>query len=222
MPVRRSPNPTSRGVAGNSIDSLIKNVYNAVEPWVQYGFELATYAVGWVPYVGWLAPQIMIFYNLVERIVQSVTFNIADWLGGSISFWDGLANVVVDTVNSFIYFANDELAFWLPPIPPIGPFAAEDPDAGSMMISSFDESTELAATESHGEAITQAEEQTQKEVPGELDVDLRTGGEEQIEDVEEIEPDELADQKPTSTNDEPQDTADPDPGEGTGTTAGTE
>ena len=46
-----------------------QNVYNAVEPWVQWGFDLAAYAVGWVPYVGWLAPQITIFYNFGERIV---------------------------------------------------------------------------------------------------------------------------------------------------------
>ena len=43
------------GRRGNSIGSTIKNIYNAVEPWVQYGFELATYAVGWIPYVGWLS-----------------------------------------------------------------------------------------------------------------------------------------------------------------------
>ncbi|MGO4444243.1 hypothetical protein AB4Z42_12890 [Mycobacterium sp. 2YAF39] len=152
-------------VAGSSIDSAIKNVYNAVEPWVQYGFELAAYAVGWVPYVGWLAPQVMIFYNLVERIVRSITFNIADWLGGSVSFWDGLANVVVDTVNSFIYFANDQIAFWLPPLPPlppIGPFAAEDMDAGLMMASSLDESSELTGTENgeKDELTTQGDELT--------------------------------------------------------------
>lgn len=131
-------------VGGTSIDSVIKNVYNAVEPWVEWGFDVAAYAVGWIPYVGWLAPQIEIFYNFGERIVRSITFNVADWLGGSISFWDGLANVAVDTINSFIYLANDQLAFWLPPlppIPPIGPFAAEDADAGLMMASSFDEST---------------------------------------------------------------------------------
>lgn len=114
-------------IGGTSIDSTIKNVYNAVEPWVQWGFELAAYAVGWVPYVGWLAPQIMIFYNFGERIVRSVTFNVADWLGGQTSFVQGLINVGVDTINSFIYLANDELAFWLPPlppIPPIGPLSA--------------------------------------------------------------------------------------------------
>lgn len=33
-------------VAPTSIGSSIKNVYNAVEPWVQWGFDLAAYAVG--------------------------------------------------------------------------------------------------------------------------------------------------------------------------------
>lgn len=108
-------------VGGNSISSGIKNVYNAVEPWVQWGFEVAEYAVGWIPVVGWLSPQIMIFYNLGERIVRSITFNIADWIGGSVSFLQGLRNVARDTINSFIYFANDELAFFLPPLPPIPP-----------------------------------------------------------------------------------------------------
>ena len=32
-------------VGGTSIDSTIKNIYNAIEPWVQWGFEVAAYAV---------------------------------------------------------------------------------------------------------------------------------------------------------------------------------
>lgn len=138
-------------VGGNSIDSAIKNVYNAIEPWVEWGFDVAAYAVGWIPYVGWLAPQIEIFYNFGERIVRSITFNIADWLGGNISFWDGLVRVAVDTINSFIFLANDQLAFWLPPlppIPPIGPFAAEAAEAG-IQLSALDESTLHAKTEGH-------------------------------------------------------------------------
>lgn len=108
-------------VVGNSLSSGIKNIYNAVEPWVEWGFEVAAYAVGWIPWVGYLAPQIMMFYNLGERIVRSITFNIADWIGGSVSFLQGLRNVAVDTVNSFILFVNDELSYWLPPLPPIPP-----------------------------------------------------------------------------------------------------
>jgi hypothetical protein len=116
-------------IGGTSIDSTIKNVYNGVEPWVQWGFDVAAYAVGWIPYVGWLAPQITIFYNFGERIARSITFNIADWLGGNVSFFQGLSNVGIDTINSFISLANDQLAFWLPPlppIPPIGPLAATE------------------------------------------------------------------------------------------------
>ena len=108
-------------VGGTSIDSTIKNVYNAIEPWVQYGFELATYAVGWIPYVGWLSGQIMIFYFFGERIVRSITFNIADWLGGNISFGQGLINVGVDTVNAFIQLGIDQWNYWLWPLPPLPP-----------------------------------------------------------------------------------------------------
>jgi hypothetical protein len=120
-------------VAPTSIGSSIIWVYNAVEPWVRYGVDLAAYAVGWIPYVGWLAPQITIFYNFGERIARSITHNVAYWLDGNISFGQGLVNVGVDTINAFIYLANAELAFWLPPLPPIPslppiffPFAAAE------------------------------------------------------------------------------------------------
>lgn len=128
-PSAGQPFPTPQfppAIAPTSVGTSIKGIYNAVEPWVRYGFELATYAVGWVPYVGWLAPQIMIFYNFGERIARSITFNVADWIDGNITFAQGLGNVAVDTINSFIFLANDQLAFWLPPLPPIPPlpFAA--------------------------------------------------------------------------------------------------
>ena len=99
----------------------MKAIYWAVEPWVEYGFELASYAVGWVPYVGWLAPQVMYFYYLGERIVRSAIFNTTEWLTGQGSFIENLGQFGVDTVNSFIYFANDQIGFWLPPLPPIPP-----------------------------------------------------------------------------------------------------
>jgi hypothetical protein len=128
-------------VSGTGIDSTIKNVYNAIEPWVRYGFELATYAVGWIPYVGWLSGQIMIFYNFGERIARSITFNIADWLGGNVNFVQGLINVGVDTVNSFIQLGIDEWNFFLPPLPPLPPF----PFAATATKSMSEDVTTLAA-----------------------------------------------------------------------------
>jgi hypothetical protein len=119
-------------VAPTSIGTSIKGIYNAVEPWVQYGFELAAYGVGFVPYVGWLAPQITIFYHFGERIARSITFNIADWLDGRISFGQGLINVGVDTFNSFVQLGIDQWNFWLPsiPLPPL-PFSFSTPPAPS-------------------------------------------------------------------------------------------
>jgi hypothetical protein len=108
-------------VAPTSLGNFIINAYNAIEPWVRYGFDLAAYAVGWIPYVGWLAPQITIFYNLGERITRSIAYNLGNFLNGQISFGQGLTNVAIDTINSFIFFANDQIAFWLPPLPPIPP-----------------------------------------------------------------------------------------------------
>ena len=115
------PNAQPPVINLQNIDSTVKAIYGAVEPWVRYGFQLAEYAVGWIPWVGWLAPQVMYFYNLGERIVSSAIFNTTEWLTGQGNFIENLGQFGVDTVNSFIYFANDQLAFWLPPLPPIPP-----------------------------------------------------------------------------------------------------
>lgn len=118
------PNPPPIGpvVAPTNVNSAIKDVYNAVEPWVRYGFELATYAAGWVPYVGWLSGQIMIFYNFAERIARSVTFNVDDWLFGPLPFVAALTNVAQDSWNALVQLGIDQWNFWLPPLPPLPPF----------------------------------------------------------------------------------------------------
>jgi hypothetical protein len=121
------PPPNTPIPVANSANQAIKNIYNAVEPWVRYGFELATYAVGWVPYVGWLSGQIMIFYNFGERIVRTITFNVADWLFGPLPFLEGLRNVARDSWNALVQLGIDEWNYFLPPLPPLPPlpFAAK-------------------------------------------------------------------------------------------------
>ncbi|WP_152275531.1 hypothetical protein [Mycolicibacterium phlei] len=128
------PTPQVQPLAlGTSIGTFIENAYMTIEPWVEWGFELAAYVVGRIPWVGLLAPQIMIFYNTGEQIVQSIVFNFADWIDGQVGFLQGLRNIAVDTINAGIYFINQEIATYfppLPPIPPIGGFAAAVPDEG--------------------------------------------------------------------------------------------
>lgn len=105
-----------------TLATAIENFYLFAEPYVQYGFELAAWAAGWVPYIGILAPQINIFYNLFEPIVQSGLFNSLDWLSGQITFASGLSNfwsATTQSVNQFIYNEYYWIRGFLPPWPPL-------------------------------------------------------------------------------------------------------
>jgi PE family len=110
--------------AFGSIATSIENLYNYVEPYVQYVFNLAAYAVGWLPWVGILAPQINFIYDLFEPIVQSALFNSLDWLTGAISFSQGLSNFWATTTASINWFIQTEINWvlgFLPPLPPLPP-----------------------------------------------------------------------------------------------------
>jgi hypothetical protein len=134
-PSAGQPLPTPPQIPGPSpaptdfeFEDAIINTYHAIEPWVRYGFELATWGVGWIPWVGWLSPQIMIFYNFGERIVESLVVNSANWLWGPLPFLEGLGNVAEDSWNALVQLGIDEWNFWLPPLPPL-PFGAQQAQA---------------------------------------------------------------------------------------------
>jgi hypothetical protein len=81
--------------------------------------------VGYVPLVGIMAPRINFFYNLFEPIVQSALFNTLDWITGTISLSQGLANfwpATTSSVNVFIQTEINWLLSFLPPLPPLPPF----------------------------------------------------------------------------------------------------
>ena len=109
------------------LQNAIINAYNVINPWVDYGVNLAQYAVGWIPVASFFAPQIGIFYyNLIEPIVTSAVYNTAYVLGGSIGIIQGISNVINDSINAGIGFVNAEINWalsFLPPLPPL-PLAA--------------------------------------------------------------------------------------------------
>lgn len=117
-----SAEATAASILPVSWATAIQNFYLFAEPYVQYGFELAQYAVGWIPYIGILAGQIPIFYDLFEPIVQSLVFNTTDWLSGAITFgqsWSSFWGATAASVNQFI---NNEIYWFLsffPPLPPL-------------------------------------------------------------------------------------------------------
>lgn len=123
LPTPPQPPASPLVVTAFEFEDAIINTYDAIEPWVRYGFELGTYVVGWVPWVGWLAPQIMIFYNFGERIVESLVVNSANWLWGPLPLGEGLANIARDSWDALVQLGRDEWNFWLPPLPPL-PFTA--------------------------------------------------------------------------------------------------
>lgn len=115
-----TPDPAET-VIGTGINSAIKNIYYAVEPWVEWGFDVAAYVVSWIPWVGWFAPQISILYDFGEAIVQSIVFNVTDWLTAGLPFLTGLRNVISDAWDAGWNLLWDELDWLLPPLPPLPP-----------------------------------------------------------------------------------------------------
>src|SRR5882757_10332826 len=54
------------------IQNAIINAYNVIDPWVDYGVNVAQYAVGWIPVASFFAPQIgIVYYSLIDPIVAS-------------------------------------------------------------------------------------------------------------------------------------------------------
>jgi hypothetical protein len=104
------------------IGQAIEAAYLAFEPYVQYAFQLLEYAVRYLPWIGWLAPQITYFYNLFEPIVQAALFNTIDVLTQTVTLSQGLSNFWAATTSSINQFLVAE-AYWIrsffPPLPPL-------------------------------------------------------------------------------------------------------
>jgi hypothetical protein len=92
-----TPAPLAIPIAPNLADT-IDSIYVNVEPWVQYGFEVATAVVRWIPYVGWFAGFIMDGYFFGESLVASGVFNFTDWLRGDGGIGENLVDFGVTSV----------------------------------------------------------------------------------------------------------------------------
>jgi hypothetical protein len=143
------PAPAQFAIAPNLADT-IDNIYIAVEPWVQYGFEVATAVVRWIPVVGWFAGQIMVFYNFGESIVASGVFNFTDWLRGDGGAIENLVDFGVDVGLAFAWLGLDELAQFVP-LPPFCCYPPRPPVQGP-----FSTSQTLADATETAESLTAA------------------------------------------------------------------
>jgi hypothetical protein len=123
-----------------SLGSDIKYLYNAAEPWAAYGAELATYALGFVPGLWWVAPGIDLAYFSIEPLVQAAVYSFADAIDLNfeqipIDISNGLTEAGDNFVTYSLAWLNSLVP--LPPLPPLPPFpgaAVQAPGEGSQLI----------------------------------------------------------------------------------------
>jgi hypothetical protein len=158
-----APQATLAGFPG--LQDAIINGYNLVIPWVDYGVNLAQYAVGWIPVASFFAPQIGIFYyDLIRPIMTSAVYNFAYVVGGTIGFVQGVSNVINDSINAGIGFVNAEINWalsFLPPLPPI-PFAAAQTTALKVAAGPTAQATTETVDDKHEPGVATSTEPTAK------------------------------------------------------------
>lgn len=112
-------------VAAQSAGNAIINLYNAVEPWVQWGFGVAAWAVGYVPIAGYFAQQINIAYSTGEPIVASWVYSFAYLLDGNFAAIGPTLTAGLTTAwNNFVQGEINWVLGYLPPLPPLPPLSA--------------------------------------------------------------------------------------------------
>jgi len=113
--------PAPVASASGSAGDTIINAYNAIQPWVQWGFEVAAWAVSYFPWpIGWLGQQINIAYNTGEPIVQALVYSFAYLIDGQFDLiGPTLTNGVTTAVNNLVKGEIAWVLSFFPPLPPV-------------------------------------------------------------------------------------------------------
>ena len=105
-------------------DTIIA-AYTAIQPWVAYGFELADYALSFVPGLWWIAPAVDLAYFTAQPLVEAAVYSFAALIDGN---WTLIGPIVQAGIqNSVTNFIDYGIAWIgslvpLPPLPPFPPF----------------------------------------------------------------------------------------------------
>ncbi|MGV1087714.1 MAG: hypothetical protein ACOYBX_07000 [Mycobacterium sp.] len=124
-------------VAGvtTSPGDVIISAYYAIQPWVAYGVELATWAAEYLPWpIDLIAPQVNIIYNGWQPFAESVAYSLAFLVDGQFDLVVPiLTNGIQTGINTFVQGEVQWVLSFLPPLPPLPglPFAAVSPRAAT-------------------------------------------------------------------------------------------
>ncbi|MCB0931199.1 MAG: hypothetical protein KDB71_04780 [Mycobacterium sp.] len=172
--------PQASAIGAGSAGNTIINVYNAVEPWVAWGYELAQWALSFVPGLWWVAPGIDMFYFTVEPLVQSAVYSFAYLIDGEPSLIGPTIRAgIQQAANNFVIYgiAWIESIVPFPPLPPFPIFpvasvaatraanrvaaatAAATPEAATQEATASEAIPPAATTQEATEAVTRVEDQ---------------------------------------------------------------
>lgn len=104
-------------------DTIIA-AYNALQPWIAYGFELVDYALVWVPFVSLIAPAIDLAYFTAQPLIEAAVYSFAALIDGNFTLIGPLVQAGIQ--NSVANFIDYGIA-WIGsiiPLPPLPPIAA--------------------------------------------------------------------------------------------------
>ncbi len=106
---------------GDSAGDWIINTYNAVEPWVDYGVELVSWAFSWLPWpIGLIGPQADILYSGWQPIGQSLAYSAAYLLDRQFELIvPTLVNGVKTGISNLVQNEIQWVLSFFPPLPPI-------------------------------------------------------------------------------------------------------
>ena len=98
-----------------------RDIYDSIQPFVQYTVNSAAYWVGLVPFVGPpLADQININYNLIQWAIQSTVYYASDLVANIFAFPVLTSNYAANLGWAGYQWASAQASFFgLPPLPPI-------------------------------------------------------------------------------------------------------
>lgn len=111
----------------NAASDWLTGAYQFIQYWVDYGVEVAEWALGWVPFGYLIGDQVDLFYyDLIRPIANAIFYEavvpiVNDPLNLNV-WWTSIGNAIGTSINEAINFGVAEFNYFfgwiLPPLPP--------------------------------------------------------------------------------------------------------
>ena len=144
--------PKIQLTAATSPGGFVRTAYDTVEPWVAYGFELADYALSYVPGLWWIAPGIDLAYFSIEPLVQAAVYSFADLIDLNFAqIGPDIQAGIAEATQNFLDYGAQWIADLIPfpPLPPVPPLP---PLPGALVVNSRAAAATTTATPAAGQA----------------------------------------------------------------------